>query len=109
MAPWHVPRHIGLEPWNGLRRFLSQGYLAGAFAKVAERRQAFKGHAVDIGLTLRALRGLSTEQGHMARAVLAGAIWTSHEAQKAGHQDSMRCPHCDDEKGDLLHFYWKCP
>eukprot|EP00969_Alexandrium_andersonii_P357342 15448570-Alexandrium_andersonii.AAC.1 len=45
----------------------------------------------------------------MMRPVLSGAIWTTHEAWKAGSLTSPCCPRCGAPNADLWHLFWQCP
>eukprot|EP00969_Alexandrium_andersonii_P258747 11440725-Alexandrium_andersonii.AAC.1 len=53
---------------------------------------------------------LSRDPQNVARASLAGAVWMPRPATRAGHQEHLehaRCPHCGQDDGTLL-LYWYC-
>ena len=103
------PVSLMAAPWPMIRRALVETHQEAACRRLTLSRATFQGgQFVDVGISLYASSRMGSPSKHMLPALWSGGIWTPHESFKAGHIESMACPHCGAERADLRHIVWVC-
>ena len=108
-ADFMPPFSIVREPWQSLQMNMVKLSQRAALAEVAESRGSLGvSPVVDWPMTTKWGKDREAPDKGLLRALIAGGIWTSHEAYKAGMQETPQCCHCGAEEGGLEHLLWRC-
>ena len=115
-ASWNMYRSyarvtsLTQEPWQQVLSFLHDAHQKAQVIEATNARDSMAGTcSIDWALTMSHPKDWSRAKRGLIKAANCGALWTSHEAFKAGQVGDMSCPHCQSPRGDLLHTLWVCP